>query len=282
MTHKNDTGQTWKVINDLLSSGNSKSKVTPVEKLCFDSDGRTRQVSSAEEIFVNVGPNLASNIQEDADGRSFRDYLYDQGQDTLNFTPITEYEVQCQLLSLNVNKACGHDTIPARLIRDAADIVAKPLSHIFNLSLRTGKIPKSMKVAKVTLIFKKGDKNNPGNYRPISVLPLFAKILEKMINDRLLDFLEKNEKLYKHQYGFRKKYSTKLSLINLINDVIKSIDKRMVTIGIFIDFKKAFDTINHTILFEKLEHYGVNGVPLQWFRDYLADRFQFVSCNGVL
>lgn len=189
MTHKNDTGQTWKVINDLLSSGNSKSKVTPVEKLSFDSDGRTRQVSSAEEIgqvfndfFVNVGPNLASNIQEDADGRSFRDYLYDQGQDTLNFTPITEYEVQCQLLSLKVNKACGHDTIPARLIRDAADIVAKPLSHIFNLSLRTGKIPKSMKVAKVTLIFKKGDKNNPGNYRPISVLllGLFAKVLEKL------------------------------------------------------------------------------------------------------
>ena len=92
----------------------------------------------------------------------------------------------------------------------------------------------------------------------------------------------KNETLYKHQYGFRKNYSTKLSLINLINDVIKSIDKGMVNIGIFIDFKKAFDTINHTILFKKLEHYGVQGVPLQWFKDYLADRFQFVSCNEVL
>ena len=80
-----------------------------------------------------------------------------------------------------------------------------------------------------------------------------------MVNDRLLNFLEMNETLYKHQYGFRNKYSTKLSLINLMNDVIKSIDKGMVTIGIFIDFKKAFDTINHTILFKKLEHYGVQG-----------------------
>ena len=139
-----------------------------------------------------------------------------------------------------------------------------------------------MKVAKVTPIYKKGDKENPGNYRPISVLPLFAKVLEKMVNNRLLNFLEKNETLYKHQYGFRTKYSTKLSLINLINDVIKSIDKGMVTIGICIDFKKAFDTINHIILFKKLKHYGVQGVPLQWFNNYLADRFQFVSCNGVL
>ena len=162
MTHKNDTGQTWKVINDLLYSGNSKSKVTQVEKLCLDSNGRRTQVSSAEEIgqvfndfFVNVGPNLASNIQKATNGNSFRDYLCDQGKGTLNFKPITEYEVQCQLLSLNVNKACGHDTIPARLIGDAADFIARPLSHIFNLSLLTGKVPNSLKVAKVTPIYKK-------------------------------------------------------------------------------------------------------------------------------
>ena len=126
-----------------------------------------------------MGPNLASNIQKATNGNSFRDYLCDQGKGTLNFKPITEYEVQCQLLSLNVNKACGHDTIPARLIRDAADFIARPLSHIFNLSLLTGKVPNSLKVAKVTPIYKKGDKENPGNYRPISVLPLFAKVLEK-------------------------------------------------------------------------------------------------------
>ena len=93
---------------------------THLEKLCLDSNGRRTQVSSAEEIgqvfndfFVNVGPNLASNIQKATNGNSFRDYLCDQGKGTLNFNPITEYEVQCQLLSLNVNKACGHDTNPS-------------------------------------------------------------------------------------------------------------------------------------------------------------------------
>ena len=93
--------------------------------------------------------------QEATNGSSFRDYLCDQGKGTLNFKPITEYEVQCQLLSLKVNKACDHDTIPARLIRDAADFIARPLSHIFNLSLLTGKVPNSLKVAKVTPIYKK-------------------------------------------------------------------------------------------------------------------------------
>ena len=150
------------MINDLLYSGNSKSKVTQVEKLCLDSNGMRTQVSSAEEIgqvlndfFVNVGPNLASNIHETTNGSSFRDYLCDQDKGTLNFKPITEYEVQCQLLSLKVNKACGHDTIPARMITDAADFIARPLSHIFNLSLLTGKVPNSMKVAKITPIYKK-------------------------------------------------------------------------------------------------------------------------------
>ena len=131
----------------------------------------------------------------------------------------------------------------------------------------SGKFPRSMKIAKVTAIFKKGKKDSPGNYRPISVLPLLAKVLEKLVNTKILAFLEKNDILCKHQYGFRKQYSTKLSLTNLINGVVKSIDEGRLTLGVFLDFKKAFDTIDHAILGGKLEGYGIRGQPLKWFKD---------------
>ena len=100
----------------------------------------------------------------------------------------------------------------------------------------------------MTPIYKKGSKDTPGNYRPISVLPVIGKIFEKIVNKQLMNFLEVNNVLQQHQYGFRKKYSTKLSVVNLCKAILKSVDEGKVTIGVFIDFKKAFDTINHDIL----------------------------------
>ena len=178
----------------------------------------------------------------------YNDYLDNGVKGSMFWNPVTSFEVSDYLLSLERNKACGFDNVPAQLLKDAADVIANPLAYIFNQSLSLGVFPEMMKVAKVTPIYKKGQKNVPGNYRPISVLPLLAKVFEKLVNKRLLDFLETNNVLYEHQYGFRKQYSTKLSLINLINDVIKSIDTGSVTLAIFVDFQKAFDTIDHAIL----------------------------------
>ena len=286
--YKGDIAQTWKSINKLLKSGNSKVKTSHVDKLCVDENGSKKVVTSGKEIsegfndfFVNVGPNLAKSINGNVDDViTFKGYLSDGIIDSMFWEPVTHYEVQDYLLTLNVKKACGFDDIPARLLKDAAEVIAKPLSYIYNQSLLNGVFPEAMKVAKVTPIFKKGDRNVPGNYRPISVLPLLAKIFEKLVNKRLLDYFERNDVLYKHQYGFRKHYSTKLSLINLVNDVLKSLDKGSVTLGVFLDFQKAFDTIDHAILAGKLEHYGIRGLPLQWFKDYLCNRFQFVNYDG--
>ena len=164
----------------------------------------------------------------------------------------------------------------------------EPLTYIFNLSLEKGEFPDPLKIARVTPLYKKGSKSDPGNYRPISVLPIMAKVLEKIVNGRLMDFLENNNILYKHQYGFRKKHSTKLSLINLVNALLQSMDKGKLTLGICIDFKKAFDTIDHSILLEKLEYYGIRGIVLQWFRSYLSNRSQVLgykdelSSNGII
>ena len=110
-------------------------------------------------------------------------------------------------------------------MKDAADIIASPLSHVFDMSLTQGAFPDNMKIAKVTPVFKKGEKDILGNYRPISVLPLLGKIFGKLVNKQLLDYFEKQKLFYDEQYGFRKKYSTKLSLASLANDMSKSLDE---------------------------------------------------------
>ena len=185
--------------------------------------------------------------------------------------------MKCHLQTLDTKKACGYDNLPARLLRDAALYISSSLTYIFNLSIERGKFPDALKVAKVTPIYKKGRKDLAGNYRPISVLPILGKIFEKIINNRVIDYLEANNILFQHQYGFRKKHSTKLSLINLTNTLLKYIDEGRTTVGIFIDFQKAFDTINHSILLKKMSHYGIRGLALQWFEDYLCKRSQFIQ-----
>ena len=130
------------------------------------------------------------------------------------------------------------------------------------------------------LFTKKCSTDNPSNYRPISLLSVFSKIFEKLTHQRSYNFLEINEILHPLQFGFRKKHSTLYTSISMTEHIKNSIDNGNYGCGIFIDLKKAFDTVNRTILLKKLEHYGIRGVSLQWFESYLSDRKQFVSVNG--
>ena len=128
---------------------------------------------------------------------------------------------------------------------------------------------------------KKESTTNTNNYRPISILPIFSKIIESIVNKQLINFLETKRILIKTQFGFRKKHSTTLALADLISDIAEKLDKGYITFGIFIDLKKAFDTINHDILFNKLQYYGIRGLPLLWFKNYLYDRKQSVKINNT-
>ena len=117
------------------------------------------------------------------------------------------------------------------------------------------------------------------NYRPISLLPVFSKFFEKVMYNRLVEFAETYEILFCSRFGFRKNHSTSLSLIHLINKISSAIDKRESTVGVFLDLSKAFDTLDHQILFTKLEHYGIRGTALQWNKSYFSCRHQFVQFN---
>jgi hypothetical protein len=138
-----------------------------------------------------------------------------------------------------------------------------------------------LKLAIVTPIFKANENNIFENYRPISVLSCFSKLLEKLMYSRLINFIDKNQILSKHQYGFRKSRSTEFAIIELVDKITKGIDQGQYTLGIFLDLSKAFDTINHRILIEKLELYGIRGICLKWFKNYLENRKQTVKYNTI-
>ncbi len=156
--------------------------------------------------------------------------------------------------------------------------VAVPLTAL--LELETGIVPQNLKVARVIPIFKTGDSKEFSNYRPISILPCISKILERLVFSRLLNHLDANNILYKHQYGFRKRHSTEHALIQLVNYISSALDNKKFALGVFLDLSKAFDTVSHNILIAKLSRYGVEDVALRWFRSYLANREQYVYLEG--
>ena len=158
--------------------------------------------------------------------------------------------------------------------------VSHSLATMVNRSFTTGIFPSKLKIAKVVPIFKQGDPQVLSNYRPISLLPIFSKIYEKLMHKRIYVFLKEKKILYPLQFGFQENNSIDHALITMTEEIRSSLDNRRYGCGIFLDLQKAFDTVSHDILLAKLEHYGIRGNVLNWFKSYLSERKQFVSING--
>ena len=164
-------------------------------------------------------------------------------------------------------------------MKRTAKIIVTPITHIVNLTLKTGIFPEALKKAKVIPILKSGNRSEIKNYRPISILPAFSKIFEKVINYRLISFFENNNLLIDNQHGFRSGRSTETAILQFATNVFQSLEEKQYLIGVFLDLSKAFDTLRHRILLKKLSHYGVRGIPLKLFESYLTNRSQSVYCN---
>ena len=230
------------------------------------------------DFFVNVGPNTEASIPKVYD-KSPTEFLKERNRINLVIAHISNEEILEVINSLD-NKSSGPSSIPVNLLSLIPDLIIMPLSFIINLSLRIGVFPDLPKIVKVIPIHKGGSTQDINNYRPISLLSIFDKIFEKMIHNRLYAFLEINEILIPNQFGFRKKNSTVNALIQITEKIKNSIDQGKFGCGIFIDLRKAFDTVNHDILLTKLNHYGVRDNLFDWFHSYLTDRKQYVSING--
>jgi hypothetical protein len=187
-----------------------------------------------------------------------------------------------QLVKNLKNSSAGWDSISAQIIKDGVNYLLKPMTHVLNMSLSTGIFPREMKIARVIPIFKSGNTMLFNNYRPVSVLPIFSKVYERIMYKRLISFINTHKLLYEYQFGFREGHSTNLAIVYLVDKISQALDNGEYVIGLYLDFSKAFDTVDHKILLQKLEHYGIRGVALDWFKSYLENRKQCVDINGTL
>ena len=167
------------------------------------------------------------------------------------------------------------------MLKDSAEIIAYPLTKIINFSLINGCVPNEWKEARVIPLFKAGKSDNMDNYRPVSILPVVSKILERAVHIQLYKFFADNNLLNPYQSGFRKRHSTETACISLVDSIRRGMDQGMLTGSVFIDLRKAFDTVNHDLLLAKLYDYGVTGGELDWFKDYLSNRKQLVDFHNA-
>ena len=279
-TNSQNMKKLWSGIKTIISHKSSSSSAINKIK---DKDGSvTSDPSQMSNIFNVFYVNIANEITKTIPltPKSPLDYLTKRVSNSLFLTPVTEIEVKDIISILNPSKSVGPNSIPIKLLKVIGSSISPLLALLVNQSFQSGTFPDKLKIAKVISLFKKGNPELPSNYRPISLLPIFSKIFEKLMYRRLYRFLEIHKVLYSLQFGFQENHSIDHALVSLTEAVRNTLDNKRFGCGIFIDLQKAFDTVNHAILLSKLEHYGVRGCALEWFRSYLSDRNQYVSVNG--
>ena len=269
---------TWREINNVLGKG----KRANIPDKCYDEQqvfsSSTDIAGAFNSYFTNIGETLANTVP--STNAHFMDYLHNTNTSSLFLIPTNPYEITEIVEKLNSDTSCGFDDVRSSVVKSVISFISHHLAYIFNISFLTGSVPSNLKIAKVTPVFKSGDPEDIHNYRPISVLPCFSKILERLVYNRLSKFLAKFNIIYDYQFGFRTKHSTDMARIHLTDLISNSLCDKLCTAGVFIDLSKAFDTIDHNILLSKLDFYGVRGCALQWFKNYLDSRQQFTVINN--
>ena len=200
----------------------------------------------------------------------------------INDLNINAEEVKVKLNNLNINKSMGPDKIPSIILKNLSEELCEPLSIIFNKSLKEGIVPLIWKTAEITAIYKKDDKTNPTNYRPVSLTSVICKLLESIITDKIREYMENNDFFSNCQHGFRKHRSCVTQLLEVMNDFSKFSENNDPFDVIYLDFAKAFDTVPHQRLLIKLKAYGISGNLLNWIENFLTDRRQRVKVNSSL
>ena len=278
--YNKDIKKTWQVIRKIVKTENKDTWINEINlngELISDPNIMAEHFNS---YFTGMAKALSNKIPPSNKG--FQDYLPPSSVNSFVLIPTCPQELIAINKTFKSTHSSGADDMNPHLLSPVLEFLAAPLAEIINCSLKNGVVPAEAKIAKVLPIHKQGIKTEVTNYRPISILPFFSKLFEKVMYDRLLLYIKQKNLLYPLQHGFQPGHSTSMSLLDIQDKITMAMDKNEYSMGIFLDLAKAFDTVDHKILLAKLEHYGIRGNALNWFKSYLTNRYQKVSCNGRL
>ena len=268
--------KSWLTINESLNR-QKKRRDFPQEFQLANGTliSEPKQIANAfNDFFISVGDTGQINTNVD-----FNQYMPAKPNSNLTFQPITVDITSRIIDSLKPKTSTGIDCISNKLLKFVRNVISEPLTIIINQMLNVGVFPDLLKISKVIPIYKKEDDTIFSNYRPISLLPSISKIFEKAILEQLATYLDSNNLIHKHQYGFRKNHSTEYASLHLVDYLNYETDKRRTPVNFYLDLSKAFDSLSHYILLNKLQHYGLFDVALNLLKSYLTNRKQFVQYN---
>ena len=272
--------------NDLKGIWHTIKKASNLPTIKTNTKNYKDQLDEEElnKFFTLVGQKVQADIPVSHEFDNFSQFM--PNNENLNgidsFSTVTEESVLDYIETLSNDKSI-YDKIPMKIYKFIAPYIIKPLTHIINKSLSSGIMPELCKNALITPVYKgEGDKQDPGSYRPISILPLLGKCIEYFVNQNLINYMNENNILSDRQFGFRKDNSTSYLMLELFDRIYSSKEKGKKPAILFLDIKKAFDCVNHEILLEKLKHYGIRGVALEWFKSYLSGRYQSTKLGNKI
>ena len=271
-----DGRKVWKTVNSVLRPNNQQPELP--SKITVDGETLTEPAQVAKALctfFAKIGEKTANTALPPR--KSYRDFLGPACVKSMALIPVTSTDVSMIVKGLRGASASGFDRVHTKVLKAVLPSVVQPLTHLVNLSLETGVFPSLLKKARIIPLHKGGPQDDPSNFRPISILSVFSKVFEKPMKNQLYSFLEAKGFLNQRQFGFRPGHSTEDALASLSLFINKALDLGLVPAAILLDIKKAFDSMDHGILLGKIEHIGVRGEALRWFRSYLSSRRVYIG-----
>lgn len=273
---QNKVKATWNVVKCSMGNTANKEFITKI----IDNNIKFTSGSDIANKFNNYFIDIANyNFSSNNSIQSSVAYsntinLNNINDNSIFIQPTDSSEIYRVIMSLKNTKSAGYDNITTDLVKKIARYISSPLAHIINLSFEHGCFPDRLKLSLIKPLHKKGCKLDIDNYRPIALTPILSKIFERVMYERVLNFLNKYNTLVEQQFGFRKNKSTTLAIFTLVKSILNNLNSKVSSCALFLDLSKAFDLVDHVRLLKKMERYGIRGSVQNWFQSYLSNRKQ--------